>query len=89
MYIYFVCDGIITQFWGRQDPRFAGLLGITIYYRYPINLITTVTKMEFAQAYSTNVTEGKPFEKPPVIKVSGSLNFFIFLKLFKMHMDWE
>lgn len=79
MYIYFVCDGIITQFWGRQDPRFATLLSISIYYRYAINLNTTVSKMEFAKNYSTVVTEGKSFQNPPLIKVLGkqkNVNFF-------------
>lgn len=87
MYIYFVCDGIITHLWGRQDPKFANLLNINIYFRYAIQLGTTVAGMSFIGNYSTVVVEGAPFQSPPIIIVSGIiikiikffLIFFIFL----------
>lgn len=71
MYIYFVCDGIITQFWGRQDPQFAKLLNINLYFRYAIEIATNVSAMQFVGNYSTVVEEGAPFPVPPKIQVLG------------------
>lgn len=72
IYIFFVCDGLITQFWGSQDPSYAILLGMNILYKYPIRILSDVSKLQLNSDISTKVEEGEVFKIPPTVKVLNS-----------------
>ena len=81
VYIFFACDGLITQLWGIPDPAFAEILNINIKFINPIILETSVGSLGLSEM-DKEVEEGEKFVKKPTITVKGIYSFLLKWELF-------
>lgn len=81
LYIFFACDGLITQLWGIPDPAFAEILNVNIKFINPIVLETSVGTLSLSEM-DKEVVEGELFNKKPTITVKGSF----FFNLYEMNL---
>jgi hypothetical protein len=89
MYLYFHCDGVVTQFWGKQPSPGQLTFNIPVYLP-PVNLLTAVAQVVIVQNMPPLATEGRALPWNPVIQVldinnNPLPNRMVFAKLYSQN----
>jgi len=71
VYIFFTCDALATAFWGTQLSHTQRQFDLEK-FQEPLFIMNFIGKIEIIQQPSLTVTEGEPFEKHPIIQITGS-----------------